>query len=120
MPQRHHENVEAVMDVTETTYRNQDLLVLKKTICDELARVKEVVSRLQSRRQHLVAPDLSKDDILEIFYEEHDRLSRQLQAIDESLVKAEEPTAPNLVEQHRQIERWRSTLAAVPAEPVRH
>jgi hypothetical protein len=114
MPRNHHVNVEAVMDANGIKYRSQDLLVLKKTICEELARVKEVLARLQYRHQQKVAPDLSKDELLEIFHEEHERLFSQLQAIDASLLKAEEGSAPGLLEQHRQIERWRNTLAAPP------
>lgn len=108
------------MNVNGNKYRSRDLLVLKKTICEELARVNEVLSRLQYRRQQLVAPDLSKNELLEIFFEEHERLFRQLQAIDASLLEAEDTTAPDLLEQHRQIERWRSTLAAAPRTFMTH
>lgn len=108
------------MNPNGTEYRSQDLMVLKKTICEELARVNEVLSRLQYRRQQQVAPDLSKDELLDIFYEEHERLFRQLQAIDASLLEAEDSTAPCLLEEHRQIERWRNTLATKPRTSMTH
>lgn len=116
------------MNPDGSKYRSRDLLVLKKTVCEELARVQDVLSRLQYRRQQQVAPDLSKDELLEIFHEEHERLFRQLQAIDASLLGASanvnastgDSTAPGLLEEHRQIERWRSTLAAKPRTPMTH
>lgn len=108
------------MNANGTMYRGRDLLVLKKTVCEEIVRVNEVLLRLQYRHQHLVAPDLSKDELLEIFREEHDRLQKQLQAIDASLLKAADAAAPNLVEEHRQMERWRNTLATIPPTAMRH
>ncbi|WP_151636109.1 hypothetical protein [Noviherbaspirillum aerium] len=108
------------MNANGTMYRGRDLLVLKKTLCEEIARVNEVLLRLQYRCQHLVAPDLSKDELLEIFREEHARLLRQLQAIDASLLKATDTTAPTLVEEHRQMERWRNTLETIPPTAMRH
>ncbi|MEC4717837.1 hypothetical protein RY831_01625 [Noviherbaspirillum sp. CPCC 100848] len=108
------------MNPNGTEYRSRDLLVLKETIREELARVSNILSRLQYRRQQQVAPDLSKDELLEIFQEEHERLIRQLQAIDASLLEAEGGTAPGLLEEHRKIERWRHTLAAKSQTPMMH
>lgn len=108
------------MNPNGTEYRSRDLLVLKETICKELARVNAILSRLQYRHQQQVAPDLSRNELLDIFHEEHERLIRQLQAIDASLLDAEGGTAPGLLEEHRKIERWRNTLAAKQQTTMMH
>lgn len=98
------------MGATNTSFRSRDLLALKQTVCQELDRVKSTISCLQHRRHNEIAPDLSTGDLLEIFYEEHDRLFRQLQAIDESLLNLKCEPMQDLLEQNRQTERWRNAL----------
>lgn len=98
------------MGATNTSFRSRDLLALKQTVCQELARVTDTIGYLQRRQRHEVAPDLSTGDLLEIFYEEHDRLSRQLWAIDESLLNLEGKPAQDLLEENRQTERRRNAL----------
>ena len=98
------------MGATDTSFRSRDLLALKQTVCQELTRVTDTIGCLQRRQRHEIAPDLSTGDLLEIFYEEHDRLCRQLQAIDASLVNLKGGLTHDLLEQNRQTERWRSAL----------
>lgn len=98
------------MGASNTSFRGRDLLALKHTVCQELARVTDTIGRLQHRQRYEIAPDLSTGDLLEIFYEEHDRLFRQLQAIDESLLNLKSGPTQDLLEQNRQTERWRNVL----------
>jgi hypothetical protein len=98
------------MGATDNSVRSRDLLALKHTVCQELARVTDTVGRLQHRQRHEIAPDLSTDDLLEIFHEEHARLFRQLQAIDESLLNLRGGPTQDVLEQNRQTEQWRNAL----------
>ncbi|MFC7518621.1 hypothetical protein ACFQUU_26775 [Herbaspirillum sp. GCM10030257] len=98
------------MGATDTSFRSRDLLALKQTVCQELARVTDTIGCLQHRQQLEIAPDLSTGDLLEIFYEERGRLIRQLQAIDESLLNLRGGPTQDVLEQNRQTERWRNAL----------
>ena len=98
------------MGATNTSFRGRDLLALKQTVCLELDRVNGTIDCLQHRRDNEIAPDLSTGDLLEIFYEEQNRLRRQLQAIDESLLNLQREPVADLLEQNRQTERWRNAL----------
>ncbi|KRB72535.1 hypothetical protein [Noviherbaspirillum sp. Root189] len=105
------------MGASDTSFRSRDLLALKKTVCQELTRVTETIGSLQHRQQLEIAPDLSTGDLLEIFYEEHGRLIRQLQAIDESLLNLKGGPMQDLLEQNRQTERWRNALQTQHSAP---
>ena len=51
---------------------------------DDLARIDAILERLRDRRR--IAPDMSSDDLLELFREERERVVAQLQAVDAALV----------------------------------
>lgn len=102
------------MGVTSDEYRSRDLLVLKQTVCAELKRVTNTVNQLRKMRFQIAA-DLSVEDLLEIFCEEHDRLFRQLQAIDASLLSMAEEPVMDLLDENRQTEQKRQALSRASA-----
>lgn len=63
--------------------KNQDMLTRKAALCGELARIDDILERLRGRRA--IGPDMSSDDLLELFREERDRLFEQLRDVDSAL-----------------------------------
>jgi hypothetical protein len=97
------------MGLVGNAYRSKDLLALKKTLCDELQRIADTIRVLQ-RRSDQVAPDVPKEDLLEIFSAEYERLFTRHQAIDEMLAMSGGVHALELLEQNRENERKRVAL----------
>ncbi|GIZ51762.1 hypothetical protein [Noviherbaspirillum aridicola] len=63
------------------------MLTRKAALCGELSRIDDILDRLRDRRS--IAPDMSSDDLLELFREERDRLFAQLREVDCALAGEE-------------------------------
>jgi hypothetical protein len=64
-------------------HTSADMLKRKETLCDELVRIDSVLERLRDRRR--IGPDVSTEDLLELFREERDRLFAQLREVDAAI-----------------------------------
>lgn len=90
-------------------HEQQDMLKRKETLCEELIRIDTVVEKLAQRRR--IGPDVSAEDLLEIFWEERERLFAQLRQVDAVMAESEaENTDP--VSYCRVIELRRSALVS--------
>lgn len=70
-----------------------DMFRRKEILCDELQRIGEILHRLRHRRH--VGPDVSTDDLLELFLEERERLLAQLREVDATLADEETEAEPH-------------------------
>ncbi|HEY8608615.1 MAG TPA: hypothetical protein VIM12_15990 [Noviherbaspirillum sp.] len=59
----------------------------KASLCEELERIDAILERL--RHRHRIGPDVSVDDLVELFCEERDRLFAQLQKLDATVAEGE-------------------------------
>lgn len=57
-----------------------DVVIRKQHLCDELVRIDAILARLRHRRR--IGPDMSTDDLLDLFQEERERLFAQLRDVD--------------------------------------
>lgn len=88
------------------------MLARKTILCDELERIDAILDRLRERRR--IGPDMSSDDLIELFREERDRLLAQLRAVDATLAaEAAEDTA----RQDARVIDFRRRGPAVPEMP---
>lgn len=66
----------------------------KTALCEELERIDAILARLRQRRS--IGPDMSSDDLLELFREERERLFSELHAVnDERAGEADEDATRN-------------------------
>jgi hypothetical protein len=86
-----------------------DVLLRKEAVCAELIRIAAVIEKLRHRRR--IAPDVSNEDLLEIFSEESERLFSQLRQLDALLMDGEDENG-DPVSYSRVIELRRKAIAS--------
>ncbi|OWW18458.1 hypothetical protein [Noviherbaspirillum denitrificans] len=90
------------------------LLSLKQTLLFELGRTEAVLAELERRQNQLVSPDITVNDLQDIFEEERARLLTKIDQVASGLRHWQGAVAGDLVQHNRFIELLRRSVILNP------